>query len=188
MDCIANKVGISKRTLYENFKDKEDLLIQCVDYIEEEGQESTRVLIGKCSNSMEILLVVYKEVLTKIRFTNRNYHSDLQRYHPNVLQRYDKRKEKDIQNMINLLNAGIEEGYIRKDLKTDIVPLLLDAQFELLTKTDNVITNRFSFSDVFETIFMNFIRGIATPRGLEYIDSFIEKRFKKEEKIKQKTE
>lgn len=178
MNTIAGKVGISKRTLYETFEDKDSLLIACILYMGEEDDKRYRELIQGCSNSIEILLVVYKDVLEKMRYTNRNYFSDLKRYHPAVMEYFSNQRNHRNEHMIRLLKNGIQEGCVRADLKVEIVTLLLNAQFELLMNSDGMITMHYSFMEVFDTIFMNFVRGIATAEGLKLIEDFVEKKMK----------
>lgn len=179
MNTIAGKVGISKRTLYETFEDKDRLLIACIVHMGGEEDKRYMELARNCNNSIEILLVVYKEMLERIRYTNRNYFSDLKRYHPAVMEYFSSQKKHRNEDAIKLMEMGMQEGYFRADLKVEIVTLLLNAQFELLMNSDSMIAVRYSFMEIFETIFMNFVRGIATPAGLMLIDDFVEKKLKK---------
>lgn len=175
MDYIASQLGMSKRTLYENFKDKDTLLLSCVRYLDEERIKETEEIKKKSANAIELFLWVYQSALQKLRYTNRNYFSDLKKYHPSVSVYYETNKEKNLENFILLLEKGIYEGYIRKELNVEIITFLLGAQLELLMKSDDIDLNKYSFMEVFETIVMNFVRGIATPKGVAFIDEFINK-------------
>lgn len=175
MDYIANQMGISKRTLYETFSDKDSLLLAVLEYMESVKMKETEEIAKTTTNSIELFLKVYKNALRRLRNMNRNYLRDLKRYHPKVSTFFDQRKEENIQNHIRLTKQGISEGYIRPDLNPEIVALLLGAQFEMLMNSEELDTNRFTFSEVFETIVMNFARGIVTPKGLALIEEFEEK-------------
>lgn len=175
MDYIAGQMGMSKRTLYENFKDKDSLLLSCIQYLDEEGKKEVDEIRKKSTNSIEFFLLVYQSELQKLRLANQNFFSDLKKYHPSVSAYYEADKEKSKENFILLLERGIYEGYIREDLNMEIITFLLGAQLEMLIKSDSIDLNKYSFMEVFETIFMNFVRGIATSKGVAFIDEFIKK-------------
>ncbi|HIU54190.1 MAG TPA: TetR/AcrR family transcriptional regulator [Candidatus Gallibacteroides avistercoris] len=173
MDYIAGQLGMSKRTLYEIFKDKDSLLLSCVQHVDEERVKEVEEIKKKTTNSIELFLSVYQRSLQKLRCTNQNYFSDLKKYHPSVFVYYEANKEKNLQNFIMLLEQGMNEGYIRKELNVEIISFLLSAQLELLIKSNDIYLNKYSFMEVFETIVMNFVRGIATPKGVAFIDEFV---------------
>lgn len=175
MDYIAGQMGMSKRTLYENFKDKDSLLLSCIQYLDEEGKKEVEKIRKKSTNSIEFFLLVYQSELQKLRLANQNFFSDLKKYHPSVSAYYEADKEKSKENFILLLERGIYEGYIREDLNMEIITFLLGAQLEMLIKSDSIDLNKYSFMEVFETIVMNFVRGIATSKGVAFIDEFIKK-------------
>lgn len=175
MDYIAGQMGMSKRTLYENFKDKDSLLLSCIQYLDEEGKKEVEEIRKKSTNSIEFFLLVYQSELQKLRLANQNFFSDLKKYHPSVSAYYEADKEKSKENFILLLERGIYEGYIREDLNMEIITFLLGAQLEMLIKSDSIDLNKYSFMEVFETIVMNFVRGIATSKGVAFIDEFIKK-------------
>lgn len=181
MDYIAGQMGISKRTLYENFKDKDQLLLECIVYMQTETESEIEDICKTSENSLDLLLKVFHCTWQKMQNVNRNYFSDVRRYHPSVAQLLEKNKSERADYMAVLMEQGKKEGLIRKDLKSGIVSSLLTAQFDFLFNSDEVFASHYSFVEVYETIFMNFIRGIATPGGITFIDEFIEQS-KKEQK------
>ena len=76
--------------------------------------------------------------------------------------------------LVDLLKEGVGEGVIRADINMEIVATLLTFQFELLKKSDQIFNSKYTFTEIFETIFKSFIRGIATPEGVKYTDEFFE--------------
>ncbi|WP_455498503.1 TetR/AcrR family transcriptional regulator [Coprobacter sp.] len=173
MDYIAGQMGISKRTLYENFKDKDQLLLECIIYMQTETEKEVEDVCRTSENSLDLLLKVFYCTWQKVQNINRNYFSDVRRYHPGVAQLLENDKTERADYMADLMERGKKEGLIREDLKSKIVAFLLTAQFDFLFNSDEVFALRYSFVDVYETIFMNFIRGIATPKGIVFIDDFM---------------
>lgn len=178
MDYIAAQMGISKRTLYENFKDKDELLLETIRYMNRQAEKETLAIAEKSVNSMDLLLRVYQHIGKKLRNTNRNYFTDVKRYHPKIAVLFEEERTERIKNAHILMKQGMAEGLIRPDLKIEIVSMLMIAQLDSLKNTDDLDISRFSFIDIFETMFMNFIRGIATPKGVAFIEEFIAKKMK----------
>lgn len=175
MDFIATEIGISKRTLYEVFADKDTLLIKTLEYQEEQNSRERAELAKTCSSSFELCLKEYERVIRGLRRINRNYMRDLQKYHPKVAVYFEKSREANRKRMIGNTEKGMEEGYIRPELNSKILALLLQAQLEVLISSDVVESNHLSFLEVFETIVTNYARGIATPKGLALLEKYLNK-------------
>lgn len=174
MDRIARESGISKRTLYEVFTDKDTLLLKTLEYQRKKQRKEMEELAAGSSNSFELCLKQYKRIMHALRCINRNYLPDLRRYHPKVALFFEKDKEEVMQESVRLTDAGIKEGYIRPELNSKILALLLHVQLEIFMFSSELEKNEFSYAEVFETIVMNYARGIATSKGLELLERFMQ--------------
>lgn len=175
MDYLAAEMGISKRTLYEKFTDKETLLLKTLEYQETKAGEERARLAGEFTNPLELNLMEYKSISDSLRRVNRNYMRDLQKYHPQIADFLAKKREADMERVVQVMEKSIQQGYIRAELNPRILALLLRVQLEVLIHSEEIEKNRFSYTDVFETIVLNYARGIATPKGLKQIEEFVEK-------------
>lgn len=172
MDMIAARLGISKRTLYENFKDKTELLLACLEKAEADRDERLGIYYTQRKNVIELLLNVHEDILRFMRNASPAYFIDMERYYPKVYNRYAHEKEMHKQAIVDLLREGIGEGMIRSDINIEIVAALLTLQLELLKNADEIFQSKYTFTEIFETIFKSFIRGIATPEGVRYTDEY----------------
>lgn len=172
MDMIAARLGISKRTLYENFKDKTELLLACLEKAEADRNERLGIYYTQRKNVIELLLNVHEDILRFMRNASPAYFIDMERYYPKVYNRYAHEKEMHRQAIVDLLREGIGEGMIRSDINIEIVAALLTLQLELLKNADEIFQSKYTFTEIFETIFKSFIRGIATPEGVRYTDEY----------------
>ena len=172
MDMIASQLGISKRTLYENFKDKDELVLACLDKDEQERKARFNTYFDNRKNIIDLLLNIHEDFLRFAKDVSPMFFVDLERYCSKVNDKYEDEKERHRRETVDLLKIGVGEGVIRDDINIDIVATLLTAQFELLKKSDQVFGSEYTFTEIFETIFKNFIRGIATPEGVKYTDEF----------------
>jgi len=173
MDFIAEQLGVSKRTIYENFKDKDELLMHCIDVGMKEQSSKNEELIRNSENIIEATFKFIKNSIETFNTINPLFFFDIEKYYPNLWK--TKIIENDNQNLnrsIELLNQGIGEDLFRKDINVDIVAKLILEQFKMLSNHELFPNDKYSKVDVFENIVINFLRGIATKKGLLLIKKY----------------
>ena len=170
MDEIAASLGISKRTLYEIYKDKETLLIEIILYNREKDRVLIEQICKESTNVLEIILHYLSESIKFLQNTNKQLFSDLKKY-PKAYSVLIENKEKESKQKIEFYKSGVDQGLFREDVNFEILTLLVEEQFDLLLNTD--ICGAYSFVEVFESIFFTFIRGIATEKGAKVLEDFL---------------
>lgn len=169
MDDIAHNMSISKRTIYEFFKDKEALLIEGMElnckhlrlYIEQLEKEPYTV--------MEVILLFYEELLKNNRWYNKKYYDDLKKY-PKALKQAEKNEAIFSDKCLALLERGKKEGVFLQDVNFKILTLLAKKQAKMLCPSK--IFANYSISEVYSTILLTFLRGISTEKGRIILDRF----------------
>jgi AcrR family transcriptional regulator len=173
MDDIAEKLGISKRTIYETFKDKNELLLFCFEEYSKERYKANEEIIKNSQNVLVSICTFIQSGATAINSLNPAFFSDMKKYHTDIwIITSKQQKEKNYNLAYRLLRKGINEGIFRKDINIDIVVKLILEQMKFLVDNEIFPQDKYSRSDVFKNMVVNFIRGIATTRGIELIDSF----------------
>jgi AcrR family transcriptional regulator len=180
MSDIANELGISKRTLYEVFRDKEDLLENCICSYMEKTDKAMQALIDRSEDVIDTLMRIYAWNLNEMRSINRMSVSDLKKYHSSLFKRIEQKQKDNIFILLPLLNKGVEQGLIRNDVNFEIILWLIRSQFRALMNDDFFPIEKFSMNEFIQAIILNFIRGIATPAGNEKVDSMVERLGKRE--------
>ncbi len=137
MDDVAHELGISKRTIYENFKDKNDLL----DATLQASIDSQNALIGemmdKADNTFEVMVGVLKYGHESINRVNAVYFTDLQRFYPKIYNSvFNKSWKVRIQNLKKLLERGKQEGLFRPEINTTLVAKVFSEQLAMLHNTE----------------------------------------------------
>lgn len=176
MDEIARHMGISKRTLYENFKDKESLVRECMSLCSIKGEENREQAMKDATNVLELFFLFIENVSVYFKSFNRNFFRDLKKYHPQVFSDYEIAQNQKTGSMIKMLTQGVDEGLIRRDINPELAMLLLKSQFEFLWFSDLPVARNFSIVETVETMIMIFIRGISTEKGLKLIDDYYSKK------------
>ncbi len=173
MDDIAHELGISKRTVYESFTDKEELLQESLKYIHKAMQEAGRQKIKETSsNTLETLLTLYYIYFEMLKKANKKFFLDLKKY-PKIIE-YQKAKEKlNNEKFKRWIQKGIKEGLFRDDANSDIILYILKRDIEYIT-VSNEFSN-YSIDELGRSFILFYLRGIATSKGQEIIENFIRK-------------
>ncbi len=169
MDSIAASLTISKRTLYEEFPDKETLVMEVVKQVQCENEVMFSKVYEESDNVLQSILRIYYLVLQMVRDIHKDYFFDLKRY-PSVNKMHEENKLRDRNKVVTFFQKGVSQGLFRGDMNYEIVNVFLEAQLEALKKSE--ITEKYPFNDVFDTLIFTFLRGIATDKGLLLIEKY----------------
>lgn len=170
MDEIAASLGISKRTLYEVFPDKETLLEECILKSQKDGDIFVKGVIETSGNVLEVLLRCYQWSIERFHATNKKFFEDIKKY-PKAYQLMKNNRNWSSEDTVNIFKEGVKQGIFRDDVNFAIINLLVRDQLDLLMNSD--ICNEYSFLEVYESIMFTFLRGISTEKGARVLEDFI---------------
>ncbi len=169
MDDVANHLGISKKTIYNYFKDKEDLVRQVLLLEQEHTSVILDGILRKKLNSIEELLEIYKLINRLFQEFNSSMENDIRKYYPDIYTWVKETKRKWMyETMYNNLKKGKREGLYRKDLDTSIIARLHVAQTENLINSDVFSLEELTSFMVFQEIFIYHLMGILNQKGMEF--------------------
>lgn len=174
MDEIASKLGISKRTIYQNFDDKEDLLLHYICQLEKMQIEYVRDLSKNEQTVVHVFLRTI-EMHKEFDFFNVRFLDDVKKYYPKAKQELIDQQNRGIGFIKQFLEEGMSQGVIRKDLNIEVVSFLLQDSNRTFIDATRLTNKSFSNWDLFFTSMINFIRGISTADGITIVDTFLTK-------------
>ncbi len=176
MDDIARELGISKRTLYEIFKDKDDLLKKCLKYMDEKFEREYELIVLESDNAISEVLGLLRLGIYAIKTINPLFGSDMKKYHFQIYNEVLKvNQEKQITQIKTILKKGIGQGLFRDNIDMEVVGILLNEQLKIISDETVFPEQKFSKVVVFENVVISFFRGISTQKGIELIDRYFEK-------------
>ena len=178
MDDIAKELSMSKRTLYEIFENKNELIYKCISlFIEREKEKINSYLSNNNSNIIEELFPVLNiDVYNKMKEHN-YFFLDVKRYYPEIFEKVIVSHLGFFHSYISkTINKGMEQGFFRPDINADIVSLFL---FELMTasKQDKELFRKYSMPNIFKNTVLCYVQGISTPKGQELINETVNKKY-----------
>lgn len=170
MDDLSTELGMSKKTLYQYFNDKADLVSKIVFFeFNRKSQQIEKVLNGD-GNALEQLLALNKFMHKEHKNYKPGMLFDLKKYFPEVYQSFSKAKRDFMYaSFIKNLIKGKEEGIYRQDLDENIIAKLH------LFRNENIIENDiFTFDEITSSKFVNEIfnyhlHGIVNEQGLKIL-------------------
>jgi AcrR family transcriptional regulator len=173
MDDIAKHLGMSKKTIYQFFKDKNELVIALVKKKLQEDEDHMCALIGKSGNVIEEMINMMKcseEIFSRI---NPIVIHDMQKYHPQAWQQFQDFKASVIVHTLEvLLTKGIQQGYIRPDIDVKIMARMRVMQVEMGFNTNIFPLAEFSPWKVQYQLLEHFNFGICTLKGFKLLDEY----------------
>ena len=166
MDDIARHLSVSKKTLYQHFEDKEDIVTSAVQsHIERIMAEFDAIqtaavdAIDELSKISQCLKRTMSEINPSLMF-------DLEKYHPRAWNVWVENKKKFIrESVISNLKRGVEEGSFRPELDLEIMATMRMELVQLAFDDRIFPTNRFKISDVQMQLFEHFVFGLLTEKG-----------------------
>ncbi|MDB5030837.1 TetR/AcrR family transcriptional regulator [Mucilaginibacter sp.] len=173
MDDIARHLGMSKKTIYQFFKDKNELVIALVKKKLRDDENQMCDIIGKSNNVIEEMINMMKcseEIFSRI---NPIVIHDLQKYHPEAWKQFQHFKaDVLIRTLEELLTKGIKQGYIRPDIDVKIIARMRVSQVEMGFNTSVFPHNEFSIWKVQYQLLEHFNFGICTLKGYKLLNQF----------------
>ncbi|MFM7194849.1 MAG: TetR/AcrR family transcriptional regulator [Bacteroidota bacterium] len=167
MDDIAHHIGISKKTVYSAYADKDDLVKAVYHLHHGAWQSEISVISGNASDAIEELLMLSEHLRSKMGSMNPNVMYDLKKFHRAVWDEWTEYNGKVVKGMVcDTLNRGIREGVFRPEINVEILATLRMQQVEIGFNEQVFPPRDFRPDAVQVQLFDHFIYGLLTPEGM----------------------
>ena len=184
MDNIAGHLGVSKKTLYQYFKDKDEMVLSVTKaHIENDLKELDE--IGKSAkNSVEELVKLSTCLKENFRDMNPSLLFDLEKYHREAWDVWLDYTNNFIKGQIQRsLTQGKEEGYFRTEVDTNVMATMRIETIQLAFDPSLFPKDQYELTDVQMQIFEHFFYGIFTDKGRKLYEKYKEKLINQEQPI-----
>ena len=171
MDEIASDAGISKRTLYEQFSDKEALLEGGIQWWNQKNQHVMESMAKEAENTLDVLLKMHHYQSEQMIKMSIDLISDIKKYYPQVFKNTIlASREQHRARTKDFLLRGQAEGIFREDLNIDLINDLLEMMFYFIHDNNKELVQKYSYEAFFRGTTICYLRGISTEKGLHYIE------------------
>jgi AcrR family transcriptional regulator len=181
MDELASSLNISKRTIYETFKDKEEILLSVLSAKKAQRKADFELLVSHATNVIEVFLAII-EIHQTVPMCCDRFYDDIHRYYPTVSRFIHDVNKENNRKLRSFLKNGIKQGYVRDDLNVKVAAFLVEESTFTHAYANQRKRPKFSYHELFYTMMINFLRGISTAKGIEIIDDYLAKKRNKTKK------
>ena len=173
MDDVAHELGMSKKTLYQSFTNKDDLVLEVSKaHIEQEKREFSSVEADS-ANALDELFRITTCARNSLERVNPSLLFDLQKYHPSSWELFLDFKYNVIRAMVERnVTKGITEGYYRKEISPDVMAKLRMEQVQMAFDPKIFPSNEYDMVDVQMQVLDHFIHGLLSDKGRELYHTY----------------
>ncbi|HUL43524.1 MAG TPA: TetR/AcrR family transcriptional regulator [Bacteroidota bacterium] len=168
MDELSQELGISKKTMYQQFPSKDDLLDQTIEWQIIEMTGSIRQIFESSDDFITKLSAMWDAFGHMACRINKAFLDDVRRHRPDLWKRIEEvRKKNIIENFALMIDEGISRGLIRQDVNKEVVILMYLSSIQGVVNPESLAQYSFSTEDALKTIFRVCLDGILTDKARE---------------------
>jgi TetR/AcrR family transcriptional regulator, cholesterol catabolism regulator len=172
MEDLARSVGISKKTIYQEFEDKKDLVNEVFGKIlNEDRQKMVAILEGE-DRVIDHLVRMSQLIKERLSSVNPMVLMEIQKYFPEAWKIFEEFKTNCIQeDLIKVLERGKELGYFRPEIDSRIMAKVRINQITSMFDPNNFTNPDFNLVEEQMALMDHFLHGIFTEKGRKSFQS-----------------
>lgn len=173
MDMLANQMGISKRTIYEIFSDKDELLQGVLQWMAVRQKEKMTEILNESENVIEAIFKMIAIITDHLQKMSPAFQMDIRRMHGDIIKKMDTENSITyLSNNSKILERGIAEGIFRNDINVELTDKCIQEVTKIAYEKNAFPPEAYDKMDILKNFYMNYLRGISTQKGLKLIDHF----------------
>ena len=173
MDDMATELGMSKKTLYQFFADKDDLVLEVVKVYTQRSRQDCDCVRSKAKDAIHENLLTMERVMADLANMNPMILFDLQKFHHKAFHAFLEYK-KDY--LLVFIRENIQRGIQEKIYRTDInVEIMSRFRLESMLIPFNMMIaspTAYSLQQIVQQVAENFIYGLVSPEGYQLFNSY----------------
>ena len=173
---IAGHLGISKRTLYENFEDKNELLAQGIDHFRKIMHAEADNLLKNSANVIEGIYFIGRHGEIMRKSVNPLFFEDLRKFYPEIHKGIsDRNRNRQYSIMNSLIRRGMDEGVFNKKLNPEIVNEFWHEIMNIFMNEEIFPRDKYSQENLIKNMIIPYLIGISTETGKKLIEQYFNK-------------
>lgn len=173
MDDIAKHLAISKKTIYQFYSDKNEIVETLMKETLKQDECEFKQIHDQASNMIEEVMHMMQHITQMFAKTNPNIFYDLQKYHPKAWNLFKEFKQECMAAMIEKsIERGKKEGLVREDVNSKIISRMRIEQVEMGLNPEAFPPVEFKLVDIQLSMLDHFLHGICTLKGHKLINKY----------------
>lgn len=174
MEDIAKQLGISKKTIYQHFTDKEAILYQVMQKKIDSDVTEMHCVATETTNPIEELLMVLEMMRRNQHEVSPNLLIDIKRYYPQAFGLFWQHMDQHLmKHILENIQKGVSQELYRSDINPAILARMRVEQIELAFNNDFFPTNQYSMLEVQRELMHHFVRGMLTEQGFTIYNLYV---------------
>lgn len=179
MDDIATQLAISKKTIYQYFADKDELVDAVVNGEINEMQGECMHAFSESKDAVHEIFLTMEQVDEQVKNMNPMLLYDMEKFHFKAYQRFLQYKSKFLYQLVrDNLERGIREELYREDVHVDIISRFRLEAIMIPFNINAFPASKYNLGDVTREIMEHYVYGVVTPKGYKLIQKYKQERTK----------
>lgn len=175
MDDVARELGISKKTLYQFFQSKEDLVLQTIQRHQCTEAEDIKRICEASTDALKEMLDIARHVLVQFQQMSPSTVFDLKKYYPEAWRIVEQVQREHVYGILKAnMERGIREGLYRDDFDTNIMARLYVGSVRWLLDEELFPQAQFHWAQLYREFIHYHLRGIVSQEGLKKLKTYIQ--------------
>ena len=176
MDELAQRLSMSKKTIYQHFKDKSELVDAVVEKMFIAQDEQIDAIKEKSHDAIEEMFLISVFMRGMLSSLDVSVIFDLRKYYPVAFERFRCHKDDNMKShVVDNLKAGVEQGFYREEINIEILAKLKMVIMEGSFDPEMFPPDQHKIYDVQMELFDHFLYGVMTQEGLEKLNVYKDK-------------
>lgn len=170
MDIVAARLGMSKRTLYEIFTSKSNMIRAVIKAMEHQNQAFVSKVFAESENVLDALITIFLHNRDFVSRVNVDFYRDMDGLYKDKREEYEQSRESRYRKMLEMFKVGVEQGMFRPDVDYNVQIRMMGLQMESMKRMEELFPPGISLQRVFDAAIVGFLRSIVSPEGMELLD------------------
>lgn len=173
MDDIAEAAGISKKTIYQLFANKNELVKDVVQAVLQKNSEECLKEQALADNAVQDVFLAIGQMTELFKRINPLLIFDLKKYHPIAYKAYTEFKSEFLYKILKeSLERGIQEGLFRNEINTDVVARFRVESILIPFNPEFYNNVKSGIEQSVQELFYLYLYGIVSPKGYKLIEKY----------------
>lgn len=173
MDDIARHLGISKKTIYQHFADKDEVVATVAQSHMRRQQQQFEDIVKAAKNAVEEMAMFATNMKEHLRNINPALLFEMQKYHTRAWNEWLAFKHNVIRDsIVRSMKEGVADGYFRADLDIGILATMRLEQVQMAFDNTLFPRDKYSISEIQAQLFEHFVHGIMTDKGRKLYEKY----------------
>jgi TetR/AcrR family transcriptional regulator, cholesterol catabolism regulator len=173
MDDIAAQLGISKKTVYQYYADKDELVNAVFNGVMEENKQQCCANKNGGENAVHEVFLSFDMVQKMLANMNPSVLFDMRKYHPSAFKKFQDYRNNFLYHLIrDNIQRGIKEGVYREDIDVEILTRFRIHSIMLAFDAEVFPGNKANLVYIELQLLEHFLYGLATTKGQKLIQKY----------------